>query len=186
MDLSYLPVASEGHMAPSQDVLNLWQDVKAKTDFKHIFEIGTNGGHSAAMILTMFDDVKVTSIDIGAHGYTRVAVAALKEKFGDRFEYIERDTKLYYKELLAGEVTFPEGVDIINIDGDHSFEGASNDLFLAKHTSIKHILLDDFAMYGVPTAYAANGQGLGVVEVYNYRCCYNSPVQIALLKNETV
>lgn len=186
MDLSYLPVASEGHMAPTPDVLNIWRDVKAKTDFKHLFEIGTNGGHSAAMILTLFDDVKVTSIDIGMHPYTAVAVQALKDKFGDRFNYIERDTKLYYKDILSGDATFPEGVDIINIDGDHSFEGATNDLMLAKHLGIKDILLDDFSMYGVPTAYATSGNGLSIVEVYNYRCCYNSPVQTALLKNEAI
>lgn len=186
MDLSYLPYASEGHMSPTEEVLNIWRYVKAKTDFKHIFEIGTNGGHSAAMILTLFNDVKVTSIDIGVHSYTAKAVAVLKEKFGDRFEYIQRDTKVYYKELLDGSATQPEGIDIINIDGDHSFEGATNDLLMAKHMGVKHILLDDFAMYGVPTAYAMNSDGLKLIEVYRYKCCYNSPVQIAMLKNENV
>jgi hypothetical protein len=185
MDLSYLPNASEGHMNPTDDVLSIWKSVKAKTDFKHIFEIGTNGGHSAAMVLTLFDDVKVTSIDIGVHSYTRVAVERLKEKFGDRFDYIERDTKLYYKDLLANLAVAPEGIDIINIDGDHSVEGASNDLLLAKHLGLKYVMLDDFAMYGVPAAYASSGAGLDVVEVYDYRCCYNSPVQIALLQNDS-
>ena len=70
MDLTYLPIATEGHMMPTKEVLELWADVKARTDFKHIFEIGTNAGHSSAMILTLFPDVKVTSIDIGAHKYT--------------------------------------------------------------------------------------------------------------------
>lgn len=185
MDLSYLPIASEGHMNPTDDVLSIWKSVKAKTNFKHIFEIGTNGGHSAAMILTLFDDVKVTSIDIGAHKYTQVAVDKLKEKFGDRFDYIERDTKLYYKDLLTASISIPEGVDIINIDGDHSVEGASNDLLMAKHAGVKYVMLDDFAMYGVPQAYALSGGGLDVVEVYNYRCCYNTPVQIALLQNDS-
>jgi len=182
MDLSYLPHASEGHMNPTDDVLTLWKDIKAKTDFKHIFEIGTNGGHSAAMVLTLFEDVKVTSIDIGFHPYTRVAVEALKAKFGDRFNYIERDTKLYYKDLLEGNVQFPEGVDLINIDGDHSFEGASNDLLLAKHVKVSNVLLDDFVMYGVPSAWSVHSTGFNLVEVYHYRCCYNSPIQTALLK----
>lgn len=184
MDLSYLPHATEGHMMPSQEVLRLWKDVKARTDFKHIFEIGTNGGHSAAIIMTLFDDVKVTSIDIGAHPYTRVAVDALKAKFGDRFEYIEMNTVSYFEGLKNGTIRFPEGVDIINIDGDHSVKGAVNDIMMARHLKLKNILIDDFAMYGVPMAYATTSEGFQIVETYNYSY-YNNPVQMALIRYET-
>lgn len=184
MDLSYLPAATEGHMTPSNEVLNLWKDVKARTNFKHIFEIGTNGGHSAAIIMTLFEDVKVTSIDIGAHAYTRVAVDALKKKFGDRFEYIEMNTVDYHNRLKDGTVKFPEGVDIINIDGDHSVHGAINDIQMAKHLKLKHILIDDFAMYGVPRAYASTCEGFKILETYKYSY-YNNPVQMALVEYET-
>jgi len=184
MDLSFLPHATEGHMTPSTEVLNLWKDVKARTNFQHIFEIGTNAGHSAAIIMTMFEDVKVTSIDIGAHPYTRVAVESLKEKFGNRFSYIEMNTVDYYKGLKNGTLQFPEGVDIINIDGDHSVHGAINDIQMAKHLKLKNILIDDFAMYGVPSAYASTCEGFKIVETYKY-AYHNNPVQMALIEYET-
>lgn len=185
MDLSYLPVASEGHMTPSPEVIRLWNDVKARTDFKHIFEIGTNAGHSAAIIMTLFDDVKVTSIDIGWHPYTTVAVQALKEKFGDRFNYIQMSTRDYFTGIQNGVIKFPEGVDIINIDGDHSVQGALNDINLARHVGLKNILIDDFAMYGVPQAYTMASQGFTIVETYNYDFVGN-PVKMALIRFESV
>jgi len=185
MDLTYLPIATEGHMMPTKEVLELWADVKARTDFKHIFEIGTNAGHSSAMILTLFPDVKVTSIDIGAHKYTRVAVEALKNKFGDRFEYIEMDTRDYFEKISTGECVFPSTVDIINIDGDHSVQGAMNDILMAKHTGVKNILIDDFAMYGVPQAFAMTSQGLRVERIYDY-AYYANPVKMALVTHEAV
>jgi predicted O-methyltransferase YrrM len=184
MDLSYLPRATEGHMTPSAEVIALWKGVKASTNFKHIFEIGTNAGHSAAIILTLFDDVKVTSIDIGHHAYTQVAVEALKKKFGDRFDYIEMSTVDYYNKIKDGSITFPEGVDIINIDGDHSVNGALNDINLARHLKIKHILIDDFSMYGVPQAYAMASSGFAIVDTYNYFFETN-PVKMALIRYET-
>jgi hypothetical protein len=184
MDLSYLPRATEGHMTPSREVLSLWKDVKVRTDFKHIFEIGTNAGHSAAIIMTLFDDVKVTSIDIGVHPYTSVAVAALKEKFGDRFNYIEMNTVSYFNGLKDGSIIFPKGVDIINIDGDHSVHGAISDIQMAKYLKLENILIDDFAMYGVPQAYAATCEGFTIVETYKYSY-FNNPVQMALIRYET-
>lgn len=172
MDLSYLntytPGWVEGHMTPTEEVLSLWRDIKSKTDFKHIFEIGTNAGHSAAIILELFPDVKVTSIDIGRHAYTRPAVAILKERFGDRFDYIERSTVDYFNDLKAGRVVFPEGVDIINIDGDHSVNGAKNDIELALHTNVEYVLIDDFKMYGVPEAYNTHKDKLVYVCEYDY------------------
>lgn len=184
MDLSYLPLATEGHMTPIPEVINLWKDVKAKTDFKHIFEIGTNAGHSAAIIMTLFPDVKVTSVDIGAHPYTRVAVEALKNKFGDRFTYIEMDTKIYFEKLKAGTETFPTDVDIINIDGDHSVQGALNDIQMARFVKLKNILIDDFVMYGVPQAYTMASDGFKIIEMYAYNYQGN-PVKMALINYET-
>lgn len=185
MDLSYLPHASEGHMFPTDEVLSLWKDIKQRTDFKHIFEIGTNGGHSAAIIMTLFPDVKVTSMDIGWHSYTAVAVEALKAKFGDRFTYMLSDTKQYLKNLQSGSEKFPEGIDIINIDGDHSVQGAINDIQIAKFAKLKHIMIDDFVMYGVPAAYAVESDGLKLVNTYQYYY-YNNPVTMALVTNELV
>lgn len=184
MDLSYLPNASEGHMTPIPEVISLWEDVKKRTGFKHIFEIGTNGGHSAAIIMTLFDDVKVTSIDIGAHKYTAVAVKALKEKFGDRFNYIEMDTRKYFEALKSNDIQFPEGVDIINIDGDHSVQGALNDILMARYLEIENILIDDFAMYGVPQAYAIASNGFTIQQTYDYNY-HNNKVKMALIHYET-
>lgn len=183
MDLSYLPNATEGHMTPIPEVIALWKDVKAKTGFKHIFEIGTNGGHSAAIIMTLFDDVKVTSIDIGAHPYTAKAVEALQKKFGDRFSYIEMDTRQYFEKLKSGKIEFPADADIINIDGDHSVQGALNDISMARFLGLKHILIDDFSMYGVPQAYTMASNGFLIIDTYNYNYRGN-PVKMALIRYE--
>lgn len=169
MDLSYLTNdVYEGHMTPSSEVLFLWRDIKRRTNFKHIFEIGTNAGHSAAIVLELFPDVKVTSIDIGQYSYTRIAANTLKGRYGDRFEYIEQSTVDYFRDLRSAKISFPEDVDIINIDGDHSVNGAKNDIKLALYTNVKHILVDDFHEYGVPSAYNMFKNNFNILYEYRY------------------
>ena len=95
------------------------------------------------------------------------------------------NTVNYFTKLQAGAVSFPEGVDIINIDGDHSVAGAVKDIELAKFAKVPYILVDDFAMYGVPAAWDQTKDGLSIVSTYSYWYHVN-PVKMALVKNETV
>lgn len=154
MDLSFLPDVteynlSEGHMLPTEDVLSLWIDIKQKTNFKHIFEIGTNAGHSASIILELFPDVKVTSLDICKYEYTLLAVDILKERYKERFDFIQSDSVKYFNDVQAGIKTFPNGVDILNIDGKHDYETAIIDLELALNTKTPYVLLDDANEYQI-------------------------------------
>lgn len=154
MDLSFLPDVteynhSEGHMLPTEDVLSLWKNIKQKTNFKHIFEIGTNAGHSASIILELFPDVKVTSLDICKYEYTLLAVDIIKERYKERFDFIQSDSVKYFNDVQAGIETFPVDVDIVNIDGKHHYETAIIDLELAVNTKTPYVLLDDANEYQI-------------------------------------
>jgi len=192
MDLSFLPDVSEskyydGHMMPTDDVLSLWKDIKQKTNFKHIFEIGTNAGHSASIVLELFSDVKVTSLDICKHDYTLPAVDILKERYKERFNFIESCSTQYFEDIKKGITTFPEHVDIFNIDGHHFYEYATNDLELCLHTNTKYAIVDDTDQFQVNRALRRvlkNGN-FELVNEYSYNT-RQFKVSISLARNTKV
>lgn len=144
MKLDYLPTAiTEGHMIPEPDTLEVWRTLHKNINYTHLFEIGLNAGHSAAMNLTLFPDIKVTSLDIGHHPYTRIAANSLKEKFGDRFEYIECDSLAYASRVYDGRYDAPEGVDSVFIDGRHDWIGILSDIGLSKFFNIQDVIIDN-------------------------------------------
>ena len=111
---------------------------------QHIIEIGLNAGHSAGFILTYNPDIRLTSIDIGRHGYTQACADYLMERFGTRFRFIKGDSTrvipLIYTDIFDA--------DLIHIDGGHGIEIFRIDLTHAifmPNTSgqLRHIIIDD-------------------------------------------
>ena len=147
MNLSWLPdYGGTGHMPPSKEVIEFWTAVKEKTNFKKLVEIGFNAGHSASILLSLFDDVSVQSYDIGQFDITHSNGKLVKEKFGDRFSLKITDSL----KITTGEVN---GADILFIDGGHDFPIVSGDINLWERSDIPYVIIDDLQHRGVKNAH---------------------------------
>jgi len=143
-NLSWLPdVFAEGHMPNTAEVSHMWRAIKRITNFKTVTEIGFNSGHSSSIVMSLFDDVTVTSYDICLHPETIANSAIVKEHFGDRFNFHPYHSYFLREDYLSG-VTPVEKTDIILIDGSHRGFFVNSDAELAEAVGFEWILFDDY------------------------------------------
>lgn len=105
-----------------------------------IAEIGVRAGYSAwAMLDAAPDGCRYLGIDAdnGTHGGDPGALdhaRALLAPF---------DTEIWVEDSQEID-QLPEAIDLLHIDGDHSFEGCLSDLRLAEWSGVRWVLLDDY------------------------------------------
>lgn len=109
------------------DTYNMYAEVAASLGPETILEIGVYKGYSmAAMLFGSASTVHVAlGVDksLGGPGVTRRAIFRLREAFPNcGIGYLEIDSQIDWQEVPKGPY------DIVHIDGDHSYEAASNDL----------------------------------------------------------
>lgn len=131
--LSYV----EGHLLPTENTISAFKEVYDIVQPKRILEIGFNAGHSAYMSLEMLPDVQYRSLDICRHKYTEPNGKLLEGMYEGRFYLQNADSKT----VIAESIT---NYDLIFIDGDHSVDGLTKDIHLAKDAGIEYILVDDY------------------------------------------
>jgi glycosyltransferase involved in cell wall biosynthesis len=116
-------------------------DVAAMLRPQSIVEIGVRAGYSAAAFLSAVPGCTYLGLDLdqamygGWPGALDRARIMLRELFGDRAEVSARDTR-QMDVLPCGPV------DLVHVDGDHSYEGCLHDLRLAAKVA-RWILVDD-------------------------------------------
>jgi len=129
----------------------------------HFLEVGFNAGHSAAMILAITEnspvEVRLTSLDLCHHGYSRPAAEHLRGRFL-RDEAAGRSAERGQEsrhELLCGDSSESmagmadsrdrerEKFGLVFIDGDHFVEGALRDLRAARRIARQGsiVIVDD-------------------------------------------
>lgn len=135
IDIKLVDSVDEGHMTFGEQEQQIWREVKDITSFTKILEIGTNAGHSAALVLSMFDDTIVHSIDHHTHDYTYESCLRLKMKFKDRFNYMIGDSTTCSYLFNYYDVAF--------IDGSHFEPDVMSDIDRVQNSGIKYLLLDD-------------------------------------------
>ena len=131
---------------------------------KNILETGFYRGGSAFIMMSLDEDVKLTSVD-PIESYDQVvlegrtdfseeerAIKVVSENFADRFTFIRKKSQ-----DIRGDLK-DEEFDFIFIDGDHWEEGARNDFQLMLDLNIKYGLVDDWVQphnnrKTVPTVY---------------------------------
>ena len=161
IDISWLPEGGTGHMVANESVINFWRDVKNKTDFKKIFEIGFNAGHSSSIMLSLFDDIHVSSFDICMFTITKQNADIVKSRFGDRFNFFEKDSM----NLKPSDLN---GFDIFFVDGSHDLPHIRNDLNLAFMSDVEYVVIDDLQNRNVKKTFEENKNRLKVVEETTY------------------
>lgn len=114
-----------------------------KYNCKNIMEIGFNAGHSADLFLSIDQNIKVTSFDIGVHKYVDYGKKFIDNKYPGRHSLILGDSKKTIPDFFQGNSNIK--FDLIFIDGDHSEVGAISDLFNCKKLSHSEtiVVMDD-------------------------------------------
>ena len=134
---------------------------------QQICEIGLNTGHSALLWLCAFPQARYHSLDLMRFNATVRAAAFLRRAFPGRVDFTAGDTKVTLAALANARSL---QCDVMSIDGDHSFKGASSDLgnmrALARPGGRSVVIMDDLRCgawwCGGPTAawHLANASGM--------------------------
>lgn len=115
-------------------------EVAQRLQPKLIVEIGVRAGYGAFAMLSACPDARYIGIDADnrTHGWTKDALlhaAKILAKFRDRSIWILDSQEMAW---------LPKDIDLLHIDGDHSFEGCHSDLSLADRSGVRWVLVDDY------------------------------------------
>lgn len=169
LDLSWLPETVEGHQYSEESTISAWRDIKERTGFKTFTEIGFNAGHSASILMSLFDDVSVISYDICMHPETIPNAEIVKEKFGDRFTFIPYNSYFLHKDYIEGK-TSVEKTDLLFVDGSHRSFFVKSDVEFAKLIGYRHVVFDDSDMHSVKKHIIGYYSDEKIIKVYPYHC----------------
>jgi predicted O-methyltransferase YrrM len=132
VQLTSAPITGETGDA-SAEVLSKYIKMSNATT---MVEIGFNRGSSSLTALLSLDTVVVHSIDLRSHEEVKNSVDYLTRTFPNRFFYYQASSA-----QLLDLIKFP--VDLIFIDGDHSYEAVLRDTQLSLRLNPKYIMYDD-------------------------------------------
>ena len=145
--INLFPDQIESYMSRRRNIARIAPHINS------IFEIGFNACHSAALWLTINKDIKYYGLDIAKDEYMKQCANFMKDKFHERFNFFIGDSRTEMKRI---EKEITEDIDLIHIDGGHTFELAdsdlSNSLNISQKLNTKYILLDDTDIYRVRNA----------------------------------
>tara|TARA_B100000287_G_scaffold394342_1_gene408307 strand:+ start:863 stop:1495 length:633 start_codon:yes stop_codon:yes gene_type:complete len=117
---------------------------------KNVLEIGFYKGGSAFIMMSLNEDIRLTSVD-PVQNITSImekrtdfsgeerAIKLMGEKFKDRFTFIRKASQDIRDDVKGQQF------DFIYIDGDHWEDGIRNDFQLMLDLNIKYGLVDDWA-----------------------------------------
>ena len=134
---------NEGYMTESQKKQFVgW--LKEHPHIQTIAEIGLNSGHSAENFFLNIPELKqFISFDIQHHEYTKIAREYLEREYPGRFFFIQGDSAITVPEFAKSTNAV---CDLIYIDGNHSYEGAIQDLINCRKLAHENTVLwiDDY------------------------------------------
>ena len=122
-------VATEGYCSPNQ--MQFFLDWLAKhPTVKTIFEIGFNAGHSAYTFLSARPDIKVVSLDLGAHDYVVKGKNLIDRTFPGRHTLIIGDSTMHLThDTPTATLIKAWAPDLFFVDGGHDDPIPERDLY---------------------------------------------------------
>jgi len=143
-DLTYMPKGHTGHLCPTKPVVDAWIEFYNICPFTNVLEFGFNTGWSSALLLTMFSNVKVSSIEIADIDSAKEGVKILEQKFPGRHSIVWGDSQKICKDVMTGKKKLPlDMYDLAFIDGGHWPEIVQKDIELSMYLGIKNFVFDD-------------------------------------------
>lgn len=176
---------NEGYMTEPQKQ-QFQEQLRHYPYIKSILEIGLNGGHSAENFFKNCRFLeKFASFDINTHAYTQPAVDYFFSKYGEKFEFIQGDSRVKVPEYA---LHFPEKrFDLIYIDGNHYYESCLNDILNCRALAHPNTILwvDDYWASSIQQAVneCVNNHLIVVEEIFeaNDPCGFRSWIQARYL-----
>lgn len=182
----YFKIASMSLLQPSQikseitGLLNLLNAVKPRS----VLEIGTNKGGTLYLLSKVSaEDATLASIDIRIINEELIYSTARKEQ---KIILLEGDSN---SQEIINKIRslFPDGLDFLFIDGDHSYEGVKKDFTnysplvkIGGYVAFHDIVEDNESRYGVITGGWAGGVPKFWKEIksnYDFKEFINNPKQ---------
>lgn len=126
-----------------ENPLSIASEIAKLTNAKNLFEIGTHVGYSS--LLFLLNDFNVYSTDINdvwttTENLEKVQIV-FNEFFPNQYKQIIRSSQEHNFFL---EYFSKINLDIIHVDGLHTYESCKNDIELGKKLKIKYFLIDDY------------------------------------------
>ena len=165
---------------------------------KNVLEIGFYKGGSAFIMLSLKEDITLTSVDpvkndtsdiegISDFSEEERAIKLISEEFKDRFTFIKKKSQYVRKDLEG------QKFDFMFIDGDHWEKGIRNDFELMIDLGIKYALVDDWVQpqngtNSIPTVWAEELKDKLKIKSAFYRkdSFQGSPIPMVLIENMSV
>jgi hypothetical protein len=155
-----------GYMPPDSGILEAFSYCQEKYNPKKVLEIGYYLGHSTTYQLEIYKDASIIGIapaedDTDGHAKRRFdkfgiisidpnnrkeAHTRMKNKYGDRFEWIVGTSKKTYDKISMFEF------DGALVDGDHREHTATFDIKMCADFNIPWILIDNYDQSSVKSA----------------------------------
>jgi len=142
-DISYMPIPHTGHLIPQKSITTALKNIYSNQSFESILEFGFNTGWSSAIFLTLFSNVKITSVEILKNTNSKKGAEILKNKFANRHKILWQDSNDLCKKVLNKEIEMPDRYDTSFIDGGHDSSTICSDIKLSLYLGIKNFIFDD-------------------------------------------
>lgn len=117
--MSIMPEAPVGHLIPSNEVVDAFKDIKSNSTINNILEIGFNTGWSSYIMLKIFKNAYIFSVEINKSLMAEQGFKILSKIFNNRIKMFWEDSKVFRKNIDLYDLRF-NNLDTIFIDGDHS------------------------------------------------------------------
>lgn len=146
-------------------------DVATRLQPKVIGEIGVRAGYSAFAMLSACPNAVYIGIDPDDHRRYRTAEPGA-------VDYAHKLLSVFSNVLISRNSSHDlrrlPAMDLLHVDGDHSYEGCTADLELARSSNVTWVLVDDYNNEVVRSAVDAFVSSHGVEAEYIYDGLPNS------------